>query len=165
VSTPAGAEATLTLVGPGEIFGELALVRPERRRTATVIALDHVETLVITRMEFDTIRSSYPTVNRLLIDLLADRVDRLTRHLVEALYVGVEQRVIRRLLDAAQLFGGGRPGTIVPLTQEDLAGLAGAARPTVNQVLRGLQADGAVLLARGRIQVLQPTLLRQFADQ
>ena len=52
---------------------------------------------------------------------------------------------------------------MVPITQEDLATMAGTTRPTVNRVLRRLEEAGAVALARGRIEVLAVDILRQRA--
>ena len=65
--------------------------------------------------------------------ILAERVERLTAQLGEALHVAVDERVARRLVRVAGIYGGVRSGIEVPLTQQDLAELAGATRPTVNQ--------------------------------
>lgn len=165
MSTAAGDVVTLGLLGPGAVFGEMALVRAGRERTATVVALEDAETLTLTRTAFESLRAQHPSVDRLLIDLLAARVDVLSHRLSEALYVGVDRRVVRRLVDAARLYGGLRPGTVVPLTQEDLAGLAGATRPSVNQVLQRLQEQGVVVLHRGRIEIVEPALLVRRAGR
>src|SRR5262249_6668536 len=101
-----------------------------------------------------------PAVERLLVGILAARVNRLTTHLVESLSLPVDQRVVRRLCEVARLYA--QPGgstVVVPLTQEDLAGLAGTTRPTVNQVLRRLADNGVLTLGRGRIEVHDLTRL------
>jgi CRP-like cAMP-binding protein len=55
----------------------------------------------------------------------------------------------------------GRPGAVlIPLTQTDLAELAGATRPTANRVLQSLSNDGLVQLSRGRISAVDPSALR-----
>jgi CRP-like cAMP-binding protein len=79
----------------------------------------------------------------------------LNDRLLEALYVPVDKRVRRRLAELVELYaeGGGEP-TTVPLTQETIAELAGATRPTVNQVLREEERRGTIELARGKIRVL-----------
>jgi len=105
----------------------------------------------------------HPSVERLVVSLLAERVDQLSRRLLEALYIGVEGRVFRRLMELDEIYGNGEPGTVIPLTQDDLAGLAGASRPTVNQVLARLGDQGVVVVGRGRIQILQPAGLRRLA--
>ena len=163
VSTDAGESATLRILRPGDAFGELSLLRPnaDHLRSATITALEPVETLVLPRAAFESLRVSHPQVERLLVSLLAERVDQLSQRLLEALYVGVERRVLRRLLELVDIYGDDGASTpVIPLTQDDLAGLAGASRPTVNQVLQRLASQGVVLLRRGSILVTDPAELR-----
>jgi CRP-like cAMP-binding protein len=89
-----------------------------------------------------------------LIAILAAEVRRLSQHLVEALYVSADKRVLRRLVEMTAIFGHGDSAAVVPLTQEDLAGLAGTSRATVNRVLREEEARGTLELGRGRTTVL-----------
>lgn len=160
VTTPVGDTVTYAVLGAGEVFGELGLLSADARRTATVVALEPVETLVLRREQFEQLRARHPAVERMLVQLLAQRVRRLSAHLVEALHVPVDQRVVRRLLALCRLYGGDDVRVTVPLTQGDLAELAGATRPTVNRVLRSLEQAGVVQLARGRIEVRdRPALL------
>lgn len=162
VAIPSGDTATLSVVGPGDVFGELALLGESHTRTATVVALERSETLALSRHDFLELRRMRPEVEQLLVEMLARRVDELSRSLLEALYVGVDRRVIRRLLDLADAYRN-EPNRVVtiPLTQEDLAGMAGATRPTVNQVLQRLVATGAVALGRGKIELLDLEALRR----
>lgn len=162
VSTPQGDVATLTLLSPGQAFGELALVDDAHRRTATVVALEDSETLALSRASFTAILQRHPAVEGVLVSLLARRVEELSGALLGALYVGVEQRVLRRLLELAHIYGGPGPGQVtIPITQDDLAGMAGTTRPTVNQLLQGLAAAGILALGRGRIVVTDTEALRR----
>jgi CRP/FNR family cyclic AMP-dependent transcriptional regulator len=162
---PSGESATLSLVAPGESFGELALLGERRARTASVVALEASETLTLSRADFLGIRRQ-SGVDALLLEALVARVDQLSGALLEALYVGVDRRVIRRLVELAEMYPDTDQGhPVVPLTQDDLAGLAGATRPTVNQVLRRLATDRAVSLERGRIHVLDLEALRRRSGQ
>jgi CRP/FNR family cyclic AMP-dependent transcriptional regulator len=68
--------------------------------------------------------------------------------------VPADKRVLRRLLELGDLYAEADGATVVPLTQEDLAGLAGTSRATVNRVLREEEARGSVKLGRGRTTVL-----------
>lgn len=167
VSTDDGESATLRILRPGDAFGELSLLHPneDHLRSATITALEPVETLVLPRAAFESLRASHPQVERLLVSLLAERVEQLSQRLLEALYVGVERRVLRRLLELVEIYGDarGEQTTVIPLTQDDLAGLAGARRPTVNQVLQRLAGQGVVVLKRGNIVVTQPAELRRRA--
>jgi CRP-like cAMP-binding protein len=80
--------------------------------------------------------------------------------------VPVETRLARRLLDLARLFGGdvsvGRPVTI-PVTQSELATMAGTSRQTCNRILHQMAEDGVVLLQRGRTEVVDPAALHRLA--
>lgn len=158
VQTPLGDAAVLTILGPGDIFGELALLGPDLHRTATVEALEAGETRSILRNDFDALRRRHPGVNEVLIALLVGAVTRLSQHLLDALYTGVDSRVRRRLLELVTVYGGEEADgeVTIPLRQEDLAGLAGTSRATVNRVLREEEERGTLRLARGRVTVGDP---------
>jgi CRP/FNR family transcriptional regulator, cyclic AMP receptor protein len=156
VTTALGDTAILSVLGPGEMFGELALLEGEdARRSATVAAIEPAETRSVHRIDFERLRSRNPETVNVLIAILAAQVQRLSKHLVEALYVPADKRVLRRLNEMAEIFSDG----VVPLTQEDLAGLAGTSRATVNRVLREEEARGTVKLGRGRTAVLDAEAL------
>lgn len=155
--TASGEVATLRIVGRGEPFGELALVAPDARRTATVVALEAGHTLVLHRAQFDALRARYPEVNTVLVAMLAENVRRMSALVVDMTYLSVEERVARRLVELDEMFG-----TTIPLTQDDLAALAGTQRATANGVLRGFERRGFVALRRGRLTVLdRPALARR----
>jgi len=155
VATPLGDTAIFAILGPGDMFGELSLLGdPAARRSATVAALEPAETRSVHRLDFDRLRATHPKSAQVIISILAGQVRRLSRHLLEALYVPADKRVLRRLLDLGDLYAEADGTTIVPLTQEDLAGLAGTSRATVNRVLREEEARGSVKLGRGRTTVL-----------
>jgi CRP/FNR family cyclic AMP-dependent transcriptional regulator len=153
VTTPLGETAMLAIRGPGEAFGELALVA-DSPRSATVAALEPAETYSLYRREFDQLRRDHPFVNQVLVAVLAAEVRRMDELIVEAFYVGAERRVLRRLRDLATVYGDGSETVTIPLTQEDLAGLAGTSRATVNRALREEESRGTVKLGRGKTIVL-----------
>src|SRR5215831_14841539 len=163
VTLPGGEFVTVALSGPGEAFGELALVGGPRPRGATVIALDPCETLSLSRDQFEHLLESYPGVNRFLLELLARRIEKLNVYWLEALYVPADRRVLRRLLDLCQLYGGDGQHIVIPVTQEMLASLAGTTRPTANQVLGRLAASQLVEVGRGQIAVLNRRELQRRA--
>jgi CRP/FNR family cyclic AMP-dependent transcriptional regulator len=141
--------------GPGEAFGELALVDPVPRST-TVTAVEAGETLAIGREDFERMRRDYPEVNDVLVQLLAARVRSASDRLLEAIFVPAETRVLRRLLELVQHYGEAEAGTSISLTQEDIAALAATSRATANRVLRAEQERGSLRLARGKTIVLDP---------
>ncbi len=141
------------------MFGELSLLGDAGgRRSATVAALEAGETRSVHRLDFDRLRGAHPETAEVLISILSGQMLRLSRHLLEALYVPADKRVLRRLLELGALYAADGV-TVVPLTQEDLAGLAGTSRATVNRVLREEEARGTVKLGRGRTTVLDADAL------
>ena len=159
MTSPLGDVLTLAVLAPGEMFGELAVLSSQPYRTATILSLERTETLVISGNDFADLRRRYPSLNELLLELASARIPRLSGQLVEALFVRVDKRGLRRVLALAELYGGCRPGTTIPVRQDDVAELAGATRPTVNRALKGAEAGGAIALGRGRITVVDPERL------
>ena len=160
-----GATATFTILSSGDYFGELALLRADRRRTATVTALEPSRTLAVAATAFDALCRRSPGIERIVSALLADRIDILSRRLLETMYESVDRRVYRRLLELARSYGGsdgGSDGTAtIPLSQTQLANLVGATRPSVNQVLQRLAELHVVGLSRSRIEVLDLAALER----
>lgn len=153
VSTALGDVVTLTVLGPGESFGEQALLDESATRTASAVAVEPVEVRTLHRRHFDELRRKHASVDRLLVELLAAQVRRLTAQLLEALYLPVDRRMMRRLADLAVLYG--TSGEIdIPLRQDDLASMAGTTRPTANRILRKLQDSGVISLRKGHVQIL-----------
>lgn len=160
VSLASGHVATLRLLTPGDHFGELALLdRAVPRRSATVAALEPTETWSIASATFDALRADHPAVEALVVAALADRVDDLSRRLVEAMYEGLDRRVYGQLAYLCEVYDEGTSPVTIPLTQETLAELVGGTRPSVNGVLKRLQARGLVTLSRGRMTVPDPAAL------
>jgi CRP-like cAMP-binding protein len=158
-----GRELTTAIIEPDEVFGELSLVTVEGHRRATVRALEPTETLVIFRRDFDHLRQRHRAFSELLIDILTLRVLGLSVQLEEALYLPVQTRILRRLVELARSYGGGHEPAVIPLTQEDIAGLAGTARATVNRILRAERSRGTLSLEKRRITVLDLDSLVQRA--
>jgi CRP-like cAMP-binding protein len=163
VTLPGGEFVVIAILGPGDTFGEIALVGSPHARSATIIALEQCETLSLGRDDFHRLRTSYPGVDRFLVELLSARVERLNNYLLEALYVSAERRVLRRLLHLCELYTGDDQRIVIPVTQEMLASLAGTTRPTANQVLRRLVASDIVSISRSQIVVLDRQSLHQRA--
>src|SRR3954452_13663021 len=163
VMTPLGQVATIALRGPGESFGEMALLSEDARRSATVTAIEEAETFAVTRGDFERLRLRNPSVNELLLRFLQNEVRLLNERLLEALFVPVERRILRRLVEAAALFPYGENEAVVTLTQESLAELAGASRSTVNQVLRAEERRGLIELQRGSTHILDLVALTKRA--
>ena len=150
VTTPVGDSVLLEVLGPGQAFGELALLLPGARRSASVSALEDGETRSVLRDDFALLQRTHPGVKDVLLRLLAEQLRRASDRIVEAHYVDADTRVRRRLCSLAEIYAEG----VVPLTQEDLAAMAGTSRATVNRVVRDEEKRGTLKLQRGRMTVL-----------
>jgi CRP-like cAMP-binding protein len=153
ITTSRGESALLDVLGPGDAFGELALLLPDSRRSATMEALEEGETRSVLRDDFARLQVEHPGVKDVLLRLLAQQLARASDRIVEAHYTDAETRVRRRLCELGDRYATGDSEAVLPFTQEDLAGMAGTSRATVNRVLRDDERRGNVELGRGRILV------------
>ena len=158
MTTPEGHTISLRVIQPGEFFGELALVHPDRLRIGRACALELSDTLVLHRHDFEDVRIRYPGVDRFLVMALADRVIRTSELVVEML-LPPEVRVWSRLAALAVAYG---PEPI-RMSQDDIAHAAGTVRQTVNRVLRCGVRDSVLRLERGSIDVLDLTAVEKRA--
>jgi CRP/FNR family transcriptional regulator, cyclic AMP receptor protein len=160
IRTRVGDVATIAILGAGDAFGELALIGEEHDRSASVVSLEPSETVSIARDALERLRHEQPQVNDLLVKLLAARIRRTNELLAEARYVPADKRVVHRLRELAELYSRDGGDSVIPLTQEEIASLAGTSRATVNRVLRAAERAGALELTRGKTTVVDPALLR-----
>jgi CRP/FNR family transcriptional regulator, cyclic AMP receptor protein len=157
--TEAGETVTYRVHGPGEVFGLLSLQSGTARRYGTTLALDATVTQVINAEDMRARCLGDPAMGQVLVDLLASQIRYFAAALVEALFVPVDTRVLRRLASLAQLYGHGAAGTVIALTQESLAGLAGTSRASVSRVLKGLEEAHIVERRRSAVVVADPEAL------
>jgi CRP-like cAMP-binding protein len=153
IVTPFGRSAMLAVRGAGETFGEFALIPGGARRAVTVSALEPGETLSIGREAFMDLASRHPELKDVLVALLFERLRLADERIVAAHFLDADARVRWALLQLTRVYEGADE-IVIPLTQENLAELAGTARGTVNRVLREEQARGTVALDRVRVRVL-----------
>jgi CRP-like cAMP-binding protein len=163
ITTPRGDVATVRVLGPGEHFGELALVSPGPR-SSTIRALDDVETLVLQHEEFQELRRT-PAIEEVFVTALGLEIRRLAAALTDALYLPATDHLWKRLAVVEDVFGSdGAATSVLPVTQSMLASLAGVTRQTANRFLDRAEAAGIIRRdRRGRIQVVDRDELRRRA--
>lgn len=149
VLTSAGERVGMTIEGPGDVFGELAMLDSNGRRTATIRALRPSETMSLDAEHFNALRTQVSWVDRFLIELLVRRVERLTDQLAETAWLSAEKRVCRQLNRLIDVFS---PGPIY-LKQAEIASLAQTTRPTVSSVLGELAKADVLQTGRGSVEV------------
>jgi CRP-like cAMP-binding protein len=148
-SRPLADGLTFAVLGPGDYFGDIAVLSAEGRRSATVEALDECVTFVLGGDRFLALRDAHPAMRRLMAESLARMGRRLVDRLLDARHVDARGRLIRQLLRLEELFEGA-----IPFTQGDLANYVGVTRVTVNQLLGSLADAGLVEIRRGSVQLL-----------
>jgi CRP/FNR family transcriptional regulator, cyclic AMP receptor protein len=161
--TPLGEVATIAVHAPGNAAGLIAVNATDPYHSTGAIALEPTQTMAIRVDDLQQVRRRVPAVDDAIVRFLADRVLDMTSQLVDALYVSADTRVLRRLSMLVALYDRGEPEVVVPLTQEDLAGLAGVTRPTANRVLKKEEQRGVLRLSRGAITVLDRARLASRA--
>lgn len=159
-----GAESIIDVLGPGDTFGEQALIDGSGDRSASTVAIDDVETLTLDSATFRTLRQSNPAVDRFLLAVLNRRLRATSAQLLEARYVSAERRVYRCLVRLADRFDVWTEG-VIPLRQSDVASMAGVTRATANRLLRQAERDGLIAIGRSRLRIDDPTEVLRRAAQ
>jgi CRP-like cAMP-binding protein len=155
--TQTGRRLTLNLLGPGDVFGEVALL-DGRARTADAIASEPTELLMVYRRDFLALLERQQKVAIRIIELLCERIRWMSTRMEESALMPLPARLAQRLLALSEDYGAE-----LDVSQEELAEYVGAGRESVNRQLQTWRRQGSVELGRNRIRVLQSAQLRQVA--
>jgi CRP/FNR family cyclic AMP-dependent transcriptional regulator len=167
---PDGRAITLTNIGPGEIFGELAMFGGELR-SATVQAIEDTEVVAILADDLKRLLRGHPEISVKLLVALAGKLreanERITRQSfqkVSSRVAGVLHRLIETESGTSTLPSADADAQeiVIRSTQADLAQLAGASREATSRFLADLQRSGVVTCKRGRVIVHDPQALRRY---
>jgi CRP/FNR family transcriptional regulator, cyclic AMP receptor protein len=162
-SSSDGDERYLNELGPGEAFGEIALL-DGGPRSATVTAVEDCELYSIERRAFYALLERTPALARAVIELLCRRVRWLTELTEASAFLGIPAQLARWLSTLATQQGNRGPrGFEVRISQQELADFLGVSRQSVNEILRRWQRDGFIEIGRGRIVVLDLGRLERAA--
>jgi CRP/FNR family cyclic AMP-dependent transcriptional regulator len=161
--TGAGREALLGIREPGDLIGEMSAIDAVPR-SATAIALEPVEVLIVSRAAFVAFLDQTPSVALVLVRMLARRLRDADRKRIEFLAQDTVGRVCSRLVELADRFGEpGEGGVDVAITQEELAGWTASSREAVIRALRALRELGWIETRRRGITLLDVEMLRRRA--
>jgi CRP-like cAMP-binding protein len=150
VESAAGKELILNMFGPGEFFGEIALL-DGKGRTATAVARDAAELLFLSRAEFLPFLRRHHEAAVRIIAFLCGRLRRTTDLVEDAAFLNASTRLAKQL---AVLAGGGTASAAtIRLSQEELARTLGVSREIVSRQLSAWRDAGVVEIGRGRIVV------------
>ena len=164
-----GRSITLTNLGPGEIFGELAMFGGEVR-SATVEAVDEVRAVALLAADLKRLLSEHPEIAVKLLGALSGRLREANARISRQSFQKVSSRVAGVLAELAET-GAPRDSNgavarsddvVVRSTQADIAQLAGTSREAASRFLATLQRAGVVTCKRGRVIVHDPPALHRY---
>jgi CRP/FNR family cyclic AMP-dependent transcriptional regulator len=160
VTSPDGKDLILAVLGPGQVFGEMALL-DSAPRSATVITETSVDLVVIHREEFQRLLGGAPRIAHRLLAILSQRLRRANAAMQSLAYVDVAGRLARYFLtlarDHGQRLGNGWVVVRRP-TQADIAHSIGTSRETVSRLMKEFE-ESFGLVHKGKFTYLREDLL------
>lgn len=164
--SPDGKEIILSTFGPGEFFGEMAILDDEPR-SATVVAVDSVRVQTIFKEDFlSLLRDNFAITKKILAEMSVRL--RTASHRIESLAtMDVYGRLARFFLDLAEKEGkeDGRGYLAIERpTHQAIANTIGTSRETVSRLMHGL-IERKLLIEEGRTIYLQTSAIEEFREQ
>ncbi len=154
-----GGELTLTVIGPGAMFGENG-VADGGPRSADAEALAETRLLLIPREMLVDLCERVPAVAQVLLRTVTANLRRLTEATSDLVFLDLPRRVAKVLLSQPR----GEDGVISPpMSQEELAHQAGGSRQSVNAALRGFERRGWIQVSGRTVTISQASALNRFA--
>jgi CRP-like cAMP-binding protein len=163
VSSPDGRSAILNLIGPGEIFGEVAVL-DGKARTADATANSNCEIYVIDRRDFIPFVRSQPALAMKFIELLCTRLRWTSDQVEEVILQNLPGRLASALLRLTEKHKLAPTGRTIAITQQEISEMVGMTRESINKQLRVWAARNWVRLEHGAIVVLDVASLRELVE-
>ncbi len=159
-----GKEVVLNILGPGEMFGEIALI-DGRERTADASAMAPSELLVIQRRDFMPFLERRPDVSARLLVVLCERIRWVSDLYEDAVFLDLPARLSKQLLRLAKTYG--EPvanGTMISLklSQQELGNLMGTTRESVNKQIGAWREEGLISVDKGFITIHEMDTLKLY---
>ena len=151
-----GKEVILSILGPGEFFGEMGLIDDEPR-SASVVTIEPCELLSISKRDFKKCLLENSDMSMAVMRGLVRRLREADRKIGSLALLDVYGRVARLLLDMAENVNGEKVVT-KRLPKQDIAKMIGASREMVSRVMKDLQTGGYIEM-RGSNIVLRDTIM------
>ena len=158
-----GKELVLNLFGPGEVFGEIALLDGSPR-TADAVTIDDCQLLVLDRRDFIPFLLEHPDASVRLLEVLSHRVRRTTELLEDVAFREGPSRLARRFLRLAEFTGRDVDNGVfvdMPLSMAQLGNMVGMTRESINKHLRQWRDEGVIDWKRGYFTIIDPDKLRE----
>ncbi len=159
-----GRMLTLATLGPGDIFGELAIF-DEEERSATVETLEDSEVVAILAGDMRRLLREHGDIAVKLLAALSRRLRETNERLARQSFQTVQSRVastLAELVGAARAEGAQDGDVLITATQADVAQLAGSSRESASRFLAVLERAGIITQGRGKLTVHDPAALERY---
>jgi CRP/FNR family transcriptional regulator len=159
-----GRSITLAQFGPGDFFGELAMLDDELR-SATIETLEETEAIAILGADMRRLLREHPDIAVKLIAALGQRLRDTNERLTRQSFQTVQSRVataLGQLVEAARAEGAADGDVLITSTQAELAQLAGSSRESASRFLAVLERAGIITQGRGKLTVHDPAALERY---
>jgi CRP/FNR family transcriptional regulator, cyclic AMP receptor protein len=156
--TDEGRHVTLNILGPGDLFGEIALL-DGKPRTAEAVALESCEIFAVQRRDLLPLLQRDVGLAMRIIELLCARLRWVSDRREDATLLPLDARLARSLLMLAEDYGSD-----VQISQQELADLVGASRERVNRQLQAWQEEALIALRRGSVAIVAADRLLERAS-
>jgi len=166
-TSPAGDDVVFSIMGPGEMFGELALFCGGKR-TATVVGIQDALLLSVDRRELFPFLRRNPDAAIKLLEVLALRVQKLSTMMEDTTFLNLPQRLGKRLLELAERYGKKTPQGLrieMKINQTELGDLVATTRESINKQLRAWSEERVASMSGGYITILDPDALRRITER
>jgi CRP-like cAMP-binding protein len=160
-----GDDVVFSILGPGEVFGEVALLGATQR-TATVSAIEDCTLLAIDHRDFMSYVKTDPDMAVKLLSVLAMRLKRVSELLEDTQFLNLPLRLAKKLLSLGRVYGKSTPDGLLielKLSQEEWGDLVGATRESINKQMRAWADAGIVQMDKGYVVVLNAVELEKLA--
>jgi CRP/FNR family cyclic AMP-dependent transcriptional regulator len=157
-------ERTLATLGPGEFFGEMAVLSG-RPRTATATASDEITLLELDEKRFDAMIRSQAEIAARILKKLARRLDDADALIVTLTRRDPRARVILGLSREAEergLPGEGHDSRVVQRDFNELAELLGVTRAELDETVARMTRVGIVRTVEGGLEIASVPRLQEF---
>jgi len=166
--SPQGDEVVFSIMGSGEVAGEISLFCEGHRRTATIVALEESQVVVLDRRDFIPFLRAHPDAAIQLLEVFARRIERLSELVEDNHFLSLPARLAKKLLSLARSYGvdadGGGVRIDLNLSQGDLSDLVAASRESINKQIRTWSEQGIVEMQRGSITLRDREALEALVD-
>lgn len=159
-------EIILALFGPGDFFGEMALIQPTLNRSATAETLESCSIYTMKRSVFYDFMERHPRIAIKLLEVTAQRLRNANDKIYNLTFLDVRSRIIRSILRLADERGvplGNGILVDIRMTHQQLASFAGTARESATKVLQELSEEGLIVVEKKKIYLADHQKLKEIA--